>query len=328
MNTKNGPEALQRKVQFDLRFYFCRRGMENMEKMKKTDFELRYNTESEEWFVIKVKDEFTKNHKEMENIVSGIMAENKTDEMCPVASFRTYIEHLNPDNEYMWQYALENIDPQKPYVWFSKKHFGKNPLSTFMSDLSRDCGLSQIYTNYCIRVTGITVLTDAKYSNSDIMSVSGHKSVQSLAVYQKTDNKKKIKMGKTLSKSMMKENIPKQITGNIQNLPLPAPPPPKQVAIQSEQALVLKQNIMAENSIIPFEPTFDEDQDISDIDLLSALCEFEDKGPKINVPVTMSTSIGNTSNVLNQTPRGLFANCQIGTINFNLVTKIKKYFIY
>ena len=295
--------------------------MENMEKMKKTDFELRYNEESEEWFVIKVNDELTKNHQAMENIVSGIMPENKTDEMCPVASFRSYTEHLNLDNEYMWQYTLENIDPQQPNVWFSKKHFGKNLLSTFLSDLSKDCGLSQIYTNHSIRETGIAVLMDAKFFNSDIMSVSGHKSVQSLAVYQKTDKKKKTKMGKTLSKSMVKENIQNQITGNIQKLLLPPPPSTMQLAIQSEQALVLKQNVMAENAIIPFEPTFDEDQDISDIDLLSALCEFEDKGPKINVPVTMSTSIANTSNVLNQTPSGLFANCQIRTINFNIVKK-------
>ena len=94
--------------------------MENMEKMKKTDFELKYNTENEEWFVIKVKDEMTKNHKEMENIVSGVMPENKTDPLCPVQSFRTYIEHLNPDNEYMWQYALEKVDPDKDDIWYSK----------------------------------------------------------------------------------------------------------------------------------------------------------------------------------------------------------------
>ena len=92
LNPSKGPEALQRKVQFDLRFYFCRRGMENMDKMKKNDFELRFNTEAEEWFVVKVKDELTKNHKEIENIVSGIMPENKTDDMCPVKSFRKYIE--------------------------------------------------------------------------------------------------------------------------------------------------------------------------------------------------------------------------------------------
>ena len=241
-----------------------------MEKMKKTDFELRFNEELEEWYVIKVKDELTKNHQDMENIVSGIMPENKTDEMCPVASFKTYIEHLNPDNDYMWQYTLEKIDPAKPNIWYSKKHFGKNPLSTFMSDLSKDCKLSKIYTNNCIRATGITVLTNAKFSNADIMSVSGHKSVQSLAVYQKTDNKKKIKMGKVLCESMSKEDNTKAITGKIPNLALPPPSRPNvQLPLESQQAITPKQNIMADNKMIPFEPTFDED--ITDIDLLSAI---------------------------------------------------------
>ena len=268
--------------------------------------------------MIKVKDKLTKNHQDMENIVSGIMPENKTDEMCPVASFKTYIEHLNPDNDYMWQYALEKIDPAKPNIWYSKKHFRKNPLSTFISDLSKDCKLSKIYTNHCIRATGITVLTNAKFSNADIMSVSGHKSVQSLAVYQKTDNKKKIKMEKVLCESMSKEDNTKAITGKIPNLALPPPSCPKvQLPLESQQAVTPKQNIMADNKMIPFEPTFDED--ITDIDLLSAICEIEDK--EATMPNNVMATTSTTNNFVNQVPRGLFVNCQIGTINFNIVKK-------
>ena len=87
INPNKGPKQLQHKVQFDLRFYFCRRGMENMEKMRKTDFDLRYDTQKEEWYVIKVKDELMKNHRELENLISGVMPENKMDELCPVKSF-------------------------------------------------------------------------------------------------------------------------------------------------------------------------------------------------------------------------------------------------
>ena len=111
------------------------------------------------------------------------MPENKTDQMCPIKSFCTYIEHLNPESDYMWQYALEKINPEFPNIWYSKKHFGKNPLSTFMSDLRRKTGLSHIYTNHAIRSTGITILTNAQFSNANIMSVSSHKSVQNLRVY-------------------------------------------------------------------------------------------------------------------------------------------------
>ena len=116
------------------------------------------------------------------------MPENKTDPMCPILFFKKYIDHLHPENDYMWQASLEKIYPANPQIWYSKKkHIGKNPFSTFMSDLSRDANLSKVYTNHSIRSTGITVLANAKYSNNNIMAISGHKSVQPLASYQRTD---------------------------------------------------------------------------------------------------------------------------------------------
>ena len=46
-------------------------------KMMKDDFKIKCNEKNDEWYVIKVKDEMTKNHREAEQIVSGIMPENK-----------------------------------------------------------------------------------------------------------------------------------------------------------------------------------------------------------------------------------------------------------
>ena len=139
-----------------------------------------------------------KNHCDLENIVSGIMPENPTDPMCLVKSFKKYLSHLHPENKFMWQQPLEKINEQFPEVWYSRKNVGKNPLAFFMSDFSQDCKLSQIYTNHSIRVTCYTVLTWCKFLNAKIMAISGHKSVQSLAIYQKAKDKNKIKMGKAL----------------------------------------------------------------------------------------------------------------------------------
>ena len=233
LDPTKGPKSLQRKVQFDIRLYFCRRGAENMEKMKRADFEVKFNPKNNEEFVVKIKDELTKNHKEMEQIVSGVMPENKTDPLCPVASFKKYLSHLNPQNEYMWQRPLDTVNTEIANIWYGKQHIGKNPLRTFMSDLSEKLKLSQIYTNHSIRVTGCTVLNRCNFSASEIMSVSGHKSVQSLAIYQKTQHKQKVQMGNALFQSMTKPED--QI--NIQQLP--APPkmpalPPAQQPINSE----------------------------------------------------------------------------------------------
>ena len=139
-----------------------------MEKMLKTDFKIDFDPKTEHWFVIKVRDELMKNHKDVEQQISGIMPENKEDHLCPVCSFRMYIEKLNPNNKFLWQTSLQKISADQSY-WYGLQHIGKNTLGKFMQKLSRDCGLSQKYTNHSVHVTGITVLTRMKFSASEIM---------------------------------------------------------------------------------------------------------------------------------------------------------------
>ena len=118
--------------------------------MKVSDFRIQFNTKNETWFVKKVKDKLTKNHKEAENIVSGLMPENKDDRLCPVASFRKYLQHLEPNNEYLWQTPLKNAKKGNPEIWYGMQHMGKNTLSGFMKDVSKNCNLSIMYTNHSI----------------------------------------------------------------------------------------------------------------------------------------------------------------------------------
>ena len=58
---------------------------------------------------------------------------------------------------------------------------------------------SQSYTNHSIRVTGATALTRQQYGNKQIMSVTGHKSVSFLAIYQRTSNSENLAMGQALN---------------------------------------------------------------------------------------------------------------------------------
>ena len=320
MSPEKGTVELQCKVQFDIRLYFCRRGAENMEKMLKSDFKIRHNPKNNEDYVIKIRDELTKNHRENENIVSGIMPENKDDPLCPVKSFRKYLSHLHPDNKYMWQKAVEKINPHQPEIWYTRAHIGKNPLAKFMSEVSKTCGLSQIYTNHSIRVTECMVLTRCNFSHSEIMLVSGHKSIQFLAVYQKTKDKQKVQMGKALFQLMTQAedeiNInKKEIQLPKEHLALPAPPQPvpSVMATMSESATTPVQS-NAERQIVPYEPNF-EDDDISDIDLLSALCGVQDGFNSHTATVTK------TNNVITTAPRAMFMNYQIRTINFTITKK-------
>jgi hypothetical protein len=100
----NTPVGLQNKVQFDIRLYFCRRGMENIPNMTKSTFEIKTDAKSSSRYATKAKDELTKNHRgtDKEN-TAGIMPETPGSELCPVRSFEKYINKLHPSCDRLWQ---------------------------------------------------------------------------------------------------------------------------------------------------------------------------------------------------------------------------------
>ena len=312
-------KSLQRKVQFDIRFYFARRGAENMEKMRKNTFKLSFDTKSETWFVLKDLDELTKNHKYIDKKVSGYMPENKDDRLCPVRSFRKYIEHLHPENEFLWQRPLDRIDPRKPEIWYGKQHLGKTPLGHYMSDVSEKCALSKIYTNHSIRVTGVTVLTRMNFSSSEIMSITGHKTVQSLTRYQRTQDREKISMGNVMHQSLTREEdtIVVPAHGSNQDLALQHRRDvgsPKLAIAAMSRPVMEKENVC--DAIVPFNPQFDDD--IPDFDLIQLLKEVEQEEKPKTPPHTTTKNSMMSSNVVNNVPKSLFHNCTIQNITFNM----------
>ena len=205
----------------------------------------------------------------MDLLLVGIMPENPDDPLCPVKSYVKYHGHLNPENSYLWQVPLKNVNMEHDPVWYTRGHIGKNPLAKFMTNVSKYCELSKVYTNHCIRVTGASILTRMQFSASEIMSVTGHKSVQSLAIYQKTDHKKKEEMGNVLGQAMHKKDDEIQRTTLRKQLPAPPPlqpiaaPQPRN-AIEYRQQEIFNQNQQMNNAVenkenatdavIPFNP--------------------------------------------------------------------------
>jgi hypothetical protein len=71
-----------------------------------------------------------------------------------------------------------------------------------MPNLSKEFELSDVYNNHSIRVTGVTILSKANFNPGQIMAITGHKSVQSLAVYDRVCSQEKIEMGQALGDSL------------------------------------------------------------------------------------------------------------------------------
>ena len=323
MDPDGGRISLQNKVQFDIRFHFCRRGRENMHLMQKSMFKVFKDYRTDHEYVAKIEDEATKNHRETDQpIQTNFMMENKGDKMCPVRSFKIYMSHLHPENPFLWQQV--NHKPKDPFspIWYTKAHMGKNILGHFMTELSKDTALSKRYTNHCIRVTGTSILTRCKFNDKEVMSMTGHKSVQSLTVYQRVQDKTKMQMGKVLSTSLQTKDD--QLLREIENVPsvptsaVTKPTTPmKAIEAAPEQAIQPQDTPKDNNIIVPFEPDFDED--IDDTDWLKILCEVEEQNANL-LPManTQCTAVKNTS-IQRNSP--MFVNCKIGNISINIQKK-------
>ena len=106
------------------------------------------------------------------------------DDSCPVAAFEKYLSILNPEKNALFQKPLLKYHKDGA-IWYSKIPVGVNHLYEFMPRLSAEAGLSKRYTNHCIRAMVVSTLFNAGVNSVGIMSVSGHKSAESLFPYLK-----------------------------------------------------------------------------------------------------------------------------------------------
>ena len=179
----DNPASLQRKVFFELELYFCRRAMENLRTLTKRSFAVKTDEYGTEYVELDI-EEFEKNHGAFDDDYEGgvMMAKNRT--TCPVASFKKYLSKLNPSIDTLFQRPRSEGNDHRP--WYDAQVVGIKTLEKMMKTISVDAGLSQIYTNHCIRATCITTLDEVGFPARHIMSVSGHRSEASVRSYSKT----------------------------------------------------------------------------------------------------------------------------------------------
>ena len=103
-------------------------------------------------------------------------------DVCPVAVLKLYLSKLN---------LKQKAFPQRPYssrdgethAWYCNALLGKNKIGVMMKEISKEAGLSQMYTNHCIRATAITALNEAGCDSRTIMTLSGHRNESSIKHY-------------------------------------------------------------------------------------------------------------------------------------------------
>jgi hypothetical protein len=171
------PVGLQNKVMFELMYYTCRRGRENIHGMTQTTYVIEKDDEERE-YVTQCTSELDKNHRDDMDpddcIGEGRMYERPGSSRCPVTSYKRYLSKLNPEYDPLWQRPLDSFCEESS-VWYYNQRIGANTLSKFMGGLSKMTSLSKHYTNHSIRATSMTVMDEAGIEARHIMRVSGHR---------------------------------------------------------------------------------------------------------------------------------------------------------
>ena len=158
---------MQEKVWFDVMFYLCRRGRENLKAMNKSTFFVEKDATGKR-FIYQTTGEMDKNHNMSDTSFDthgeGRIYETNTPD-CPVLSFIKYLHYLHPIQTAFWHRPRDFVKSTDT-IWFCSAPLGEKTLSGMMAKLSTKYYLSQQYTNHCIRVTSLQALDDRNIDTS------------------------------------------------------------------------------------------------------------------------------------------------------------------
>ena len=176
------PQGLQDKVFLDIVLHFARRGREGLRELKRGSIVIRKDAEGVK-YATPAYNELDKNHTGLNPKIKDpkkvMYAEDNAD--CPVRALDKYLTKLNPNCDAFFQRPKVKKIPDG--CWYDNVPVGKNTLAGKVAKISQAAGCSENYTNHCLRATATTVLSHAGVSPTDICSVTGHSSVESLKHY-------------------------------------------------------------------------------------------------------------------------------------------------
>lgn len=91
-----------------------------------------------------------------------------------------FIKRLNLNCPFLFQKPRIRTEDG---VYYHNVVIGQNKLGHMMSEISEQAGLSIRYTNHSLRATTVHILDRAQIPSCHIMTVTGHKSENSLKTY-------------------------------------------------------------------------------------------------------------------------------------------------
>ena len=162
--------------------------------MKKSMLRLAVTATGEEYFELNKEEPgavlSTKNHtgglEGTEDHADGKIFSSPGSKRCPVQTIKSYLTHLNPEVEFLFQRPKAEstrFNPEEDSVWFERKVLGHNTLENMLKTMSQRAGIQPYFTNHSLRATTVTILSSENVETRQIKTVTGHKSDASIQSY-------------------------------------------------------------------------------------------------------------------------------------------------
>ena len=197
---------LLRTAWFYITFYFGKSGRENQRRLTSDMLVLRSTPQGRRYYEFR-SHLASKNHQggltDNPDESDGKMFEVPNSKSCPVKTLESFLKHLNPNLQALFQRPREvstKFQPQKEEVWYCNSPVRKSTLENMMKNMSTSAGIAPHLTNHCIRATSVTVLSDHNIEARHINTVTGHKSDNSIESYcSRASSQQKENMSSILS---------------------------------------------------------------------------------------------------------------------------------
>ena len=187
---RNSPTRLQDEVWYIVVSYLGMRGREGMRNLKKSSLESKVDSNNKRYWMI-TGPQKTKNNKaslsakQFTSVKQSRIYEDPESGACPYEAISLYLGKIQQcEKDTLFPKPRSSISIYGEW-YYRNQVLGKDMLGGMMARISKQCNLSRIYTNHCVRATYIKTLKDVGFTNEEICSLTGHKDERSVARYDK-----------------------------------------------------------------------------------------------------------------------------------------------
>ena len=190
----SSPKVLQRSVFFYVGLHFALRGVQEQHDLLPQQF-ARFPPDTTIYdpsVYYKYTEFISKNNqhrfKDLNTTSKVARAYAQVDSQhCVVKLLDNYLAKLPPGSSHFYMRPLDSVPANNSKPWYTKQRVGINKLKEVLPALSMEAGCQVRYTNHSLRATAATRMFSGGVPEKLIADKTGHRTLQALRRYEKTD---------------------------------------------------------------------------------------------------------------------------------------------